>query len=67
MAITSKVEKNEKYLLKDWRKEGLLKESVLKPVIFTIDKSLIIKRLGEITDNDFLVVKKCLSDILNFS
>lgn len=67
MAITSKIEKNDKYILKDWEESGLLKESALKPVFFTIEKSLIIRQLGELTDNDFFVVKKCLNDILNIN
>lgn len=63
MAITSKVEKNEKYVIQNWQDCGLIKESALKPLIFSIEKSLIIKRIGEITGNDNSLLKQVFIDI----
>jgi len=65
MAITSNIDSNDKYILNDWKNEGLLKPSILKPVISTIDKSLIIKELGKLTDKDFSIVKIALNDIFD--
>lgn len=36
----------------EWREAGLLKPSVIKPVIFTAEKGLIRKRLGAFVEED---------------
>lgn len=36
----------------DLKNAGLLKPSIIKPVIITIEKSLIIKKLGQLNDLD---------------
>ncbi len=64
MAITSKIEKNEEYLIKNWEDAGLLKPSAIKPVISTIEKSVIIKNLGELSEEDFPLIVNILNDIL---
>ena len=39
-------------VVEDWRGAGLLKPSVLKPVLTTIDPTLILKKLGRLTALD---------------
>lgn len=38
--------------LADWQQAGLLKPSVVKPVLATIDARLVIKKLGSLSDDD---------------
>lgn len=35
-------------MIKDWQSAGLLKASVIKPVITTVEQSLVIRRLGHL-------------------
>jgi len=63
MAITSQFDNKDNYIIEKWKEAGLLKPSVLKPVISTIDKSLIIKKLGTLNNKDFLLMKEVLNDI----
>lgn len=39
-------------LLADWQAAGLLKPSVVKPVLFTLEKALIRKTLGQLSGPD---------------
>jgi mRNA interferase MazF len=55
MAVTSQVRKPLKageIEIIDWQNAGLLKSSVIKPVITTIEKKLILRKLGELEKND---------------
>ncbi len=55
MAITSHIRKPlspAEAVVKDWQSAGLLKPSVFKPVIATIEKEMILKKLGIITQKD---------------
>jgi len=45
-------------IITDWQAAGLLKASMIKPVITTIEKKLIIKKLGTLQDLDI----QCLRD-----
>lgn len=36
----------------EWKAAGLLKPSIIKPVLTTIDKTLVIKKLGELQEID---------------
>lgn len=38
--------------IKAWQSTGLLKPSVIKPVIATIEQRLVIKRLGQLAEQD---------------
>ena len=63
MAITSQVRnigKTGETALTDWQEAGLLKPSIIKPVITTLEKDLVIKKLGHLSDND----KQSLREIL---
>ena len=51
-------------IIVDWKSAGLLKPSVIKPVITTIEKSLIIKKLGKLKEKDCDELKELISLIL---
>jgi mRNA interferase MazF len=67
MAITSQI-RNETtlggYALQDWQYAGLLKPSVLKPLIATIEQSQIIKVMGQLSVNDHDTLGKTIKSIL---
>ncbi len=44
-----------------WREAGLLKPSVLKPVVATIEKSLVLRRLGRLAESDSRALRELLS------
>ena len=55
MAITSQFNAELNFgemAISDYEKAGLLKPSVIKPVITTIEKSLVIRKLGQLKDSD---------------
>lgn len=66
-AITSRVRNQPGFAeinLNDWAKAGLLKESAVKPVLFTIERSLVHKKLGRLSAHDRAGLKGMLKDIL---
>lgn len=50
--------------IKNWQAAGLLKSSVVKPVLATIEQPLVIKRLGRLTEEDQQPLKRALAAIL---
>ena len=50
--------------IEDWRAAGLLKPSVIKPLIATIEKSMVRKVLGQLAVIDLAAVSRCLAAIL---
>lgn len=46
-----------------WQDAGLLKPSVVKPVLATIDRDLILRKLGTLRDDDRGAVRSALSAI----
>ncbi len=55
MAITSQVREplaTGEALLQDWQAAGLAKPSVFKPLIATLEKAQIVKRLGKLSAED---------------
>ena len=50
--------------LTDWQQAGLLKSSVVKPLIFTAEKLLIRKTLGRLSEPDQRVLRASLTRIL---
>lgn len=55
MAVTSQVQIKTGFgetLIEDWQAAGLLKPSAIKPIIFTAEKTIIKKTLGQLEDND---------------
>ncbi len=67
MAVTSQLRipiKADEIEMVDWQKSGLLKPSVIKPVLTTIEKNLILRRLGNLEDEDKENLRLILQTIL---
>ena len=67
MAITSQVKAKSTFaetLIENWQSAGLLKLSIVKPVVFTVDSSLIRKVLGRLSDQDNNQLRLELNSIL---
>lgn len=55
LAITGRVRVGNpvgEMLIEQWQAAGLLKPSVIKPIIFTLEKALIIKKMGVLSSLD---------------
>ena len=67
MAITSQVRQSAdvgEVTIAGWKKAGLLKASVTKPVLATIEQPLIIRKLGRLQPADCAAVRSALRLIL---
>jgi len=51
-------------IVSDWKTAGLLKASTIKPILTTIDKSLVIRTLGQLKQEDLSKLKEALTLIL---
>ena len=68
LAITSQVRHPlgfGEHLISDWQDAGLLKLSVFKPLIATIDQTLIIRSMGRLTRRDYQSLQRLLSSFLS--
>jgi mRNA interferase MazF len=66
MAITSKTHKVSgptEYVIEDWGKTGLLKPSLLKSAVSTIESKLIIRKLGSFSSKDIILLEKALKEL----
>ena len=50
--------------VKDWKGAGLIKPSLVKPVITTIEQSLVIRRLGRLKEEDQQVLRRAIATII---
>ena len=67
MAVTSQMRSSEYFgdtIIHQWKNAGLLKPSVIKPIFTTIEKRLVLKTLGRITDEDKMALEDSLKKIL---
>lgn len=67
MAITSQVKKPLKdgeIEVLEWRKAGLLKPSVIKPIFTTIEKKLILRRLETLEACDKQILRNDLQNLV---
>jgi mRNA interferase MazF len=67
MAVTSQARPGSavgESAVEGWQAAGLLKPSVVKPVLATIDRDLILRKLGTLRDDDRRAVQRTLSAIL---
>lgn len=66
MAVTSQVraENDLDIPVQDWQQAKLLKPSVVKPVIATVEQGLIIKQLGRLTEKDRRALAEGLGRVL---
>lgn len=63
VAVTSQM--GGEFLLTDWKAAGLVKPSVLKPVIATLAGSLVIRRLGTLSEPDAAVLREMLRTLFS--
>ena len=69
MAVTSQLQASAGFgevWLTDWEAAGLLKPSAAKPVLTTIEHSLVIKWLGRLSDGDIGKLRDALQQIIDF-
>lgn len=67
MAVTSQVREPAPYgdtLVNHWEAAGLIKPSVMKPIFTTVGKGLVLKRLGELAEDDRQALRDSLQEIL---
>jgi mRNA interferase MazF len=67
MAITSQIRPKTTFgetIITDWQIAGLLKPSVIKPIVFTAEKSIIKKSLGKLSNNDQLVLRAVIDSVI---
>ena len=67
MAVTSRVESMQtlgEFSIGGWRQAGLLRPSVVKPVITTIEKGLVIKKLGQLQAADQDQLRRIVKTII---
>jgi mRNA-degrading endonuclease toxin of MazEF toxin-antitoxin module len=67
MAITSQVRPSLTFgevLIADWKKAGLIKPGLVKPIITTAEKTLVIKRLGRLQPVDEKALRQALTTII---
>jgi mRNA interferase MazF len=50
--------------LRDWQQAGLLKPSLLKPLIATLEQTQIIKPMGQFSPVDLMGLQQVLDSIL---
>lgn len=67
MAITSRIRQplgTGEALLKDWQTAGLIKPSMLKPLIATIEQNRVVKPMGRLSTSDLTTLNKVIQTIL---
>lgn len=67
IAVTSQTQSTaypDNLSIQDWQSAGLLKPSVIKPIITTVAKSLIVKQLGVLAAADQQDLLRLLAQIL---
>jgi mRNA interferase MazF len=68
MAVTSQTEKSfdiGECLIKNWKEAGLLKPSTIKPAISTIERKLVLKKLGMLSPDDLASLDSALKELLS--
>lgn len=66
MAVTSQVRAPRfgELLVDDWSRAGLLKPSLVKPVLFTLEGALILRKLGRLGTTDQEALGSCLASLV---
>ena len=67
MAVTSQVRPTQtigEVTVTEWQSAGLLKPSAIKPVITTIEQTLVAKKLGHLKPQDQEALKQVISTII---
>jgi len=67
MAITSQIRGMAtvgEVIIHSWQEAGLIKPSIIKPVLATIERGLVIEKRGELSEDDQRDLKKALTAIM---
>jgi mRNA interferase MazF len=67
-SLTSKVDKYAgigECLVQDWQTAGLLKPSAIKSALSTIEQTLVLKRLGKLSQRDMTSLEQALKDLFD--
>jgi mRNA interferase MazF len=69
MPVTSQVRSSAAFAprevhVQDWKAAGLIKPGVIKPVITTIERSLVLKKLGRLNDHTQAALRKVIAQIV---
>ena len=67
MAITSQTRHTAGFgeiAIKEWNQAGLLRPSLMKPIFATLDKQLVLKKLGRLAPADRLTLTETLKKLL---
>lgn len=67
MAITRQVRQPLGFgeaLIKDWQAAGLIKPSVLKPVLTTIEQGLVLRTMGALSANDLRILRETIGQVI---
>ncbi len=67
MAVTSQMQSAEYFgdiTISQWKEAGLLKPSVIKPIFTTVEKGLVLKKLGSMSNNDRKELKNAIQAII---
>jgi len=62
---TSKISSVGECLIEDWNNAGLLKPSAIKSAISTIERALILKKLGRLSKSDIRSMEEALRELLD--
>ncbi|MFI3179915.1 MAG: type II toxin-antitoxin system PemK/MazF family toxin [Methylococcales bacterium] len=67
LAVSSRIRDPLDYgdiVIQDWQEAGLLKPSILKPLVFTFEQSSVLTQLGRLTSTDKMQLDKLLKNII---
>ena len=67
LAVTSQTQPGAAFgeaAIAKWKEAGLLRPSVLKPVLATIERGLVVRALGRLVEEDRSTLRRVLSEIL---
>lgn len=67
MAITSQIKSSTvvgEVMVQDWKEAGLLKPSAIKPIMTTVEKRLVLKKLGQLKKGDQTSLREIFRTIL---
>lgn len=67
MAITSRIRPSPSFgetTVDQWETAGLIKPSFIKPIFTTVEKSIVIRKMGRLSDQDQQNLRKSIPTIL---
>ena len=67
LAITSQVRLPLGYgeaVIEDWQGAGLLKQSAIKPVITTVEQTLVLRMMGHLSAGDLAALREVMGEVI---